>query len=336
MIPGAPVASGWHRPDPRRSLPAWMLQEIVGNAFPGCKIITLEPLAGGFRNANFKVRLDPAPGLMVLRVFEHDPSICAKELDLLKLVNNSVPTPKIIHARPDGLPGILPFMFMEYVEGISLRELKRNADPTAIAQAARSAGETLAAVSLITFPDSGWLGPGPAVTAPLLEGADPGPRFIDLCLASANARSRLERDLIDQIHTLVWSYAPQFAELDQARHLVHGDFGNRNLLVQCVEGKWRVAAVLDWEFAISGSPLTDIGHFMRYERTCFPRIEPSFSQGYLDAGGTLLLGWRRLARVVDLIALCESLTHDGLAPDVVAEIVELVRATVQDRDPQLK
>jgi aminoglycoside phosphotransferase (APT) family kinase protein len=107
-------------------------------------------------------------------------------------------------------------------------------------------------------------------------------------------------------------------------------------LVQRVDGKWKVKAVLDWEFAVSGSPLIDVAHFMRYERASCPRIEPYFSRGYLDAGGTLPHGWRRLARVLDLIALCESLTHEGLAPDVIAEIVELVRATVEVRDPQLK
>jgi fructokinase len=97
-----------------------------------------------------------------------------------------------------------------------------------------------------------------------------------------------------------------------------------------------VTAVLDWEFATSGSPLTDVGHFLRYECVSRPVAEPHFSEGYLQTGGKLPDGWRRLARVVDLIALCESLTHDELPHDIVAELVELVRATVEDRDPQFK
>jgi aminoglycoside phosphotransferase (APT) family kinase protein len=32
--------------------------------------------------------------------------------------------------------------------------------------------------------------------------------------------------------------------------LVHGDFGKRNLLVRNILGRWRVVAVLDWEFAV--------------------------------------------------------------------------------------
>jgi hypothetical protein len=60
--------------------------------------------------------------------------------------------------------------------------------------------------------------------------------------------------------------------------------------------------------------------------------EPHFSSAYLWAGGRLPPDWRRLARLVDLIALCESLTHDLLPDNVVEELIELVCATVENRD----
>jgi hypothetical protein len=81
--------------------------------------------------------------------------------------------------------------------------------------------------------------------------------------------------------------------------------------------------------------LADLGHFLRYERVSRPLVEPNFSNGYLHAGGTLAQDWRQLARLVDLTALCESLTHEDLPNTVVAELVELVRSTVENRDPQL-
>jgi len=95
-----------------------------------------------------------------------------------------------------------------------------------------------------------------------------------------------------------------------------------------------VAAVLDWEFAVSGSPLLDIGHFLRYECASRPLAEPHFSKGFLRAGGTLPEGWRRLSRVVDSIALCESLTHETLPDTIVTELLELIRSTIEDRDPR--
>ena len=91
-----------------------------------------------------------------------------------------------------------------------------------------------------------------------------------------------------------------------------------------------MAAVLDWEFAVSGSPLADVGHFLRYERSGRPAAEPHFRTGYLEAGGRLPPEWRRLARLVDLVALCEMLPHDGLPDAAAAELVALMCATVDD------
>ena len=332
MIPGAPREARWIRSEPRRSLPARDLARLLCHALGDCTVVEVQPLIAGFRNANFKVRLDTRAGWIVVRIYEHDPSLCPKEIDLLRVVGATVPVPQVIFAEPAGLDGLPPFLLMQFVDGISFHDLKRSGDREAIAQAAFCVGETLAAIGRITFPNPGWLAPGPAVTTPLLDGANPTPRFVDFCLASPNLQRRMSAELRARVSALLWSRAPQLAELDSQASLVHGDFGKRNLLVRCDSGQWSVAAVLDWEFAISGSPLADLGHFLRYERVARPCAEPHFSSGYLHAGGILPQEWRRIARLLDLIALCESLTHDELPEDVTAELVELIRATVEDRD----
>jgi aminoglycoside phosphotransferase (APT) family kinase protein len=222
---------------------------------------------------------------------------------------------------------------MRYVEGISFRDLRRTGDAEAVTQAASSAGETLAAIGRATFSKPGWLTPGPNVGGPLLEGPDPLPNFVDVCLASTQLQRRLPADLRDRIHALVWSWAPQMADLDKVACLVHGDFNKRNLFVRSIGGRWVVAAVFDWEFAVSGSPLADLGHFLRYERNSRPLTEPYFSEGYLRAGGILPQNWRQLARLIDLVSICENLTRDDLFDLVEIELIGLARATVENRDP---
>jgi aminoglycoside phosphotransferase (APT) family kinase protein len=333
MLPGAPHEARWTRWGPRRTLPTETLDRMVQTAFPRCRVVEMQPLGDGLRNANFKLRLDGQPEPLVLRIYEHDASLCRKELDLLRLAGGSVPVPEVIHAEPLGLEDLPPFTLARYVEGISLRDLRRSGDTGAIAEAAYSAGETLAAIGRVAFARPGWLGPGPAVTAPLLEGKDPMPRFVDLCLASSRLERRMPADLRDGASGLVWQWAPQLARLDEEARLVHGDFNGRNLLVRCLAGRWRVVAVLDWEFAVSGSPLGDLGNFLRYERAAHPLAEPHFSAGYLHAGGALPRDWRRLARALDVAAICESLTRDQLPDRAIAELIELVRATVENRDP---
>ena len=301
-------------------------------AFPRGRIVRVQPLAGGLRNANFKVTLDATSGPIVLRVYEHDASLCQKEADLIRLVRGSVPVPEVILAEAawEGLP---PFMLQCYVEGPTFRELARSARSEEVAEAARSVGETLAAIGAVTFANPGWLVPGPTVTDPLLPGSDPMPRFVDQCLASPMPQRRVPAELRDKTQAAMWWHASGLRCAAEETSLVHGDFSRRNLILRQLAGRWIVAAVLDWEFAISGSPLADVGHFLRYERSGPPAVEPHFRAGYLDGGGRLPPEWRRLARLVDLVALCEVLTHDGLSDATAAEVVGLVRATVDDYLP---
>jgi aminoglycoside phosphotransferase (APT) family kinase protein len=332
---GAPEEARWVRAEPRRRLPDSLVQRMVQRAFPRCLSVKMEPLMGGLRNANFKLQLDSSAEPIILRVYEQDASLCQKEIDLAKLIGAPVPVAEIIHAEPQGWEDMPPFVLMRFVEGITFHQLKRSGDKSAIAEAARSIGETLAAIGRMTFSKPGWLGPGPSIVAPLLEGADPMPRFVDLCLTSPNLQQRMPRALRDRTRDSVWAWAPQLRQLDGDACLVHGDFGKRNILVRQFDRKWKVAAVLDWEYAVSGSPLADLGRFLRYERSLRPLAEPHFSAGYLGAAGRLPQDWRQLSRFVDLVAICESLTHDDLPESVVDELVALVCATVESRDAQL-
>ena len=159
------------------------------------------------------------------------------------------------------------------------------------------------------------------------------PRFVDQCLASPMLQRRVPSELLDKTQAAMWSHAAALGRAADETSLVHGDFGGRNLIVRRQAGRWVVAAVLDWEFAVSGSPLADVGHFLRYERRGRPAAERHFRAGYLEGGGRLPPEWRRLAGLVDLVAVCEALTHGGLPDAAGTELVELMRETVDDRSP---
>jgi aminoglycoside phosphotransferase (APT) family kinase protein len=331
----APKEARWIRPQPRRTLPAAGLDRMIRAAFPCSSIVEVQPLTDGLRNSNFKVRLHSSAEPVVLRIYEHDRSLCKKEIDLIRLVNSSIPAPELIHAEPDGLDEIPPFAFFGYVEGLTFQELKKRGDRDAIGQAAYAVGHTLAAIGRINFSKPGWLAPGPSVRAHSWEGADATVRFVECCLESTNLRHRMDICLRQRVHAFISWWAHDLGPLDRETRLVHGDFGNRNLIVRNIAGNWSVAAVLDWEFAGSGSPVADLGHFLRYEHALRPLREPHFSRGYLDGGGMLPQNWRDLSRVVDLTALLESLAHQELPDSVTRELVGLVRATVDNREPRL-
>jgi fructokinase len=199
----------------------------------------------------------------------------------------------------------------------------------AIAQAADSIGETLAAVSRFKLARRGMLGAGPLVVGRFFNGPNAIPEFIDSCLSAPALCERLEERDRDRVRALVQSRARDLARLHEETRLVHNDFGNRNVLVRRELGRWRVAAIIDWESAASGSPLFDVASFLRYERDDRPAREPHFSLGYRRGGGVLPEDWRRLGRVVDLTKLCQILAEPDAPNEIVVEVADLVRQSIR-------
>jgi aminoglycoside phosphotransferase (APT) family kinase protein len=327
MVPGVPQQARWLRAAPRREWPRQTLERMIGSAL-AARVGSVEPLTGGLRNANFKIHVEGLAAPVVLRIYEHDGSLCQKEVDLQRLVRHSVPVPEVLHAEPHGLDELPPYAVLSFVEGMSFRALLGTGDAQAIAEAAFSAGEVLAAIGRHTFSRPGWITSGPAIGPPLLDGADPMPRFVDQCLASENLRRRVTPDLCERVSVLMWKFARLLAAAGEETHLLHGDYSTRNLLVQSSGGRRNVAAVLDWEFAVAGCPLADIANLLRYETDAHPRLEPHFTNGFTGGGGKLPSDWRRLSKVIDLVALCEILTRPQLPEDVLVEVAGMVRETV--------
>ncbi|WP_161952716.1 phosphotransferase family protein [Actinoplanes sp. TFC3] len=91
--------------------------------------------------------------------------------------------------------------------------------------------------------------------------------------------------------------------LHGSRELVHADFNPKNLLVRHDDGRWVVAAVLDWEFAFSSAPLFDVGNMLGDPRPA--AFTDGFLTGFRDAGGALPTNWHQLSRALDLYSLAD-------------------------------
>src|SRR5690606_18041198 len=106
------------------------------------------------------------------------------------------------------------------------------------------------------------------------------------------------------LHALIRRHAAALSELDRAPSLVHGDFRAANVTVH----EDRLAAVLDWEFAMAGPPLADLGQFLRDEDELPSACVAGLVEGYeRGAGRPLPVDFRRLARLRDLLNLLQLL-----------------------------
>jgi aminoglycoside phosphotransferase (APT) family kinase protein len=300
---------------------------LLDTIFKARRVTNIQLLSEGLCNFNYRVDFDGEVESVVLRFYGRDASACQKEVDLLRLLGETVPVPEVLHVDASRVGDVGPFVILRYVEGINFRQLRRTGNADAVAQAAYSIGETLAAVGRFKFAQRGKLDAGPAVVSDFLNALHAIPEWIDTCLASPALCSRLDERLRERVHQLAWSRSGALADLQTECCLVHGDFNNRNVIVRCLQGRWRVAAVIDWEFAVAGSPLFDIATFLQYERRQSPSREPHFSLGYQHGGGQLPEDWWGLVRVVGLAKQCETLAQADLPAEIVNEVTELVRET---------
>jgi aminoglycoside phosphotransferase (APT) family kinase protein len=311
-----------------------LIYKLVSKAFPQRRISNITELTGGRINTNLKLTFSTGEPPAVLRFHKKGSAACAKETQVIELIKSTVPVPEILYADSEGFDGSGPFSIIEFVEGLTFQQLKRTGNLEAIHQAAASVGATLAAIGRYSF-----LKPGSLLVTdkseleigdPFTKTMDPIPEVLDIVFESDLTQRRLGAELQRRLHGFMSAWAPSLPDITNVSQLVHSDFGNRNLLVNEVNGKWQVAAVLDWELAFSGSSLLDVGNFLRYDSTREPLREPYFSRSFLEHGGELPENWRQVVRVIDLTALVECLSHDYLPDDVVSEILTLINSTVDD------
>jgi aminoglycoside phosphotransferase (APT) family kinase protein len=313
---------------PPAALSEHQIAHILSRALPKHALKSFEPLTGGLINAMYRLHAEGLKEALVLRVYLRDPSACRKEVDLHQLVSGRAPVPEILYANPRAENGVGPHILMRWIEGETFRQIKSRRNPREMAEAAHSIGVTLAQIGSFQFPRAGGIEPGLEIGTLLAEGPDPVPTFIESCLESPEMARRLDERHRHRLRGFIWSWAKRLAAIGEERSLVHSDYGSPNILLNRMNGRWKVAAVLDWEFAFAGSPLYDVGHILRYDRRTPPLMEPHFAAGFREGGSALPENWRGLARVLDLTALCDVLTRPGLPEDVVAELVELVAATM--------
>jgi aminoglycoside phosphotransferase (APT) family kinase protein len=291
------VETGWERRFPFRHLCAAEIEARIEPFAPGARVLEAEPLRGGLRNTNYRVRLSTQEEAVVLRVYAQDEmhGACGRELALSRLLNSHIPKPRVLHAEPDADP---PWAILTYVDGVRFDEFLKDASVDAIQATSRSAGRVLAAIHAYEFERPGWFGPD------LSLGKPPWPdmnwaEMLSSWLINNNLGTRLGPELRDRVLRFVESNAASMAGAAHEAHLVHSDFKPWNLLV----GNNDIVAVVDWEGSYSGNSFVDLGIYLRYSASYPPAYRDGFASGYLEGGGHLPGDWFRRARVTDLLNL---------------------------------
>lgn len=282
----------------------------LGRVLPGERVAAAAPLGGGYSNENILVTT--ARGRYVLRRYRRSRGpgaarTCAVEAALAeRLTARAVPVAEVIAADPGAAAGE-PLLLARYVPGVLVSQALADGRGPA-RELGRAAGSALAALGALTF-ERGGVFTGPDLV-PSAAGLPPAlPEFVENCLRARHAAAAFSPAELGQLRALAAAAAPLAAAAAPARQLVHSDYNGKNLLAMASRGGWSVSAVLDWEFAFSGSPLTDIGNMLRFRDEQPPGFGDGFIGGYQDAGVPLPPDWREVSEALDLYALADLLTR---------------------------
>ncbi len=287
-------------------------------------VTAVRPVAGGLVNTNLRVALDRPPWTVLLRIVTRDPPQSAKEAALARLLAGRVPIARVLHAAEANPVTGTPYAVLEWIEGARLDRAAAAASPGAPRGLGGAVGAALAAIHAFRFARHGFLADDLRVAAAIdLDGAALV-GFLRECLVEGPGGARLGAALTGRVLAFAAREGGRLRAWLAPPCLVHGDFNPTNILVR--DG--RVAAVLDWEFALSATPAFDFGNLLRPPLGTDAAFVAGLARGYRDAGGTLPEDWRRIASIADLFAWADLLGRRPADAGLAADARRVIAATI--------
>ncbi|WP_422048376.1 phosphotransferase [Shimia sp.] len=218
------------------------------------------------------------------------------EAAILNRARTVVPVPEVI-------AGGAGFLISEFVEGQTLEELLRAGIAAGEGEAlAVQLGQSVAAIGIVEFDRPGFFTDGDmSIGKPLPQAHQLAP----MCAEWLSKSGRFTSSEIERWEAPCTQNFEILAPLNQISRLVHSDMNPKNIIVDRVDGGWKLKAFIDWEFAHSGCPYADVGNFCRFASEYPKGFLRSFVKAFEDAAPLITEDWQKQARVLDMIALSD-------------------------------
>ena len=297
------------------------MQEVLRGVLPGGERITaITPLTTGFSNDTYRIegldlilRLPPSAGAML---DGHGVIAQARIYADLGGVAGGPPVPQIVFVGEDAAVLGAPFFAMECVAGEAIHDTDLQAWFTGASDAERGEYNRQ---WVSAFAGLARLGPLPFLGAPVTPEDDAR-------MWQAFAKAADCPELVALFDRLLAVPAP----LSGPPAIVHGDTKLSNLMWH--EGK--VSAVLDWEMALNGEPLADIGYMLYgFESAHHGPTTPQRQPGMLTRDEVIAL-WEQVSGRSAAGVFWHEIAQIGKISAIIAEGVNMY-ATGRSTDPKL-
>lgn len=314
------LRQAWGRGDTTLQVLPEALERLAAELFGGAMVTAAETLSGGLANTNLRLDLDRAPGRVVLRLAQRDPDGLAREAALLALAaRNGIPAAPLLHVETDARRLGAPFLVLGFVEGEMLETALAGADDSTVADLGYAVGELLAGVHAIPFETAGFLDADLGVAEPVVMGGEGLQAFAATMVQNPLVAERLGGARVARLTALLEAQSGRLDGWRGGACLAHCDANGSNILVAHTGTHWRVAALLDWEFAFAGSPFFDLGNTIRPPVGDNPLWLAGIEAGYRTSGGVLPADWPELARLADLTSWLDFASRTQATPALVAD-----------------
>lgn len=298
-----PFKDNWESTDQHSSLEPSIIEGILTKAFPNKTVHQYHLIkGGGCANLNLKVEL-VGEKPFILRIYLRDPDAAYREQKIALLVKDRVPAPAIYFI---GDYANYRFAVVEYKEGIQLRRLLLGQEIYDIRAIMYDVGALLARLQSYQFQHSGFFN---KQLEPIQRIEQEGYiEFAQNCLSNAKVRNNLDKFSLVKIAFYLEKNQSFFPKVEE-RNLVHADFDPANILVIQENGNWKISAILDWEFAFSGSSLCDLANMLRYAHMMPPSFTEAFLNGLKDKQFPLPKTWQTSIHMLNLVSLLDCLQN---------------------------
>jgi len=277
---------------------------------------SLQPLAGGYGGETFLA--ETAGERSVVHIYGprsawRGPEAAVVDASMLRLVRGLLPVAEVLEVhRADPSTGTPPLLVTSFLPGRRLDEVLPTASAALVERIAGELGHILGRLGQMPMLQPGLFVDGTLRTAPMPPG---GSDLVEWVVTNIAGTALGEWSAADRSALLaVADSAQRLLDTVERCCLVHSDFNPKNLLVDPDTGV--VTGVVDWEYAHAGSPYSDLGNLLRFDRE--PVFVDAVFAGYeattagldrLDPHGAARERIVDLARAADLWALVELAAH---------------------------
>ncbi|OGT30059.1 MAG: hypothetical protein A3E87_10045 [Gammaproteobacteria bacterium RIFCSPHIGHO2_12_FULL_35_23] len=315
----------WERVFSHKKISLNQAQELL-KPYTSALITRLELLNNGCANTNYKVSFkNGCP--VVLRFYQRDKTALNKEITITTWLQGKVPTPGYLYSNDKQDFIDCSYTIFEWVDGQVMREVMLQGSVQDIAECAYEAGIYLGVLNDFKFQQGGFFNKD--MTLKAFSEQETLDYFLLQLLAKKRSQTILPKTVVISLEKIV-KKSQHLPLKPQAANLVHADYDSSNILVKKIRGQWKIAAVLDWEFALASSYLLDMGLMLRYAHKLPACYESEFIKGILTSGIKLPKVWKHVAKLYDLLSLLTILNNEDIhyrqqtKQDVVALIGNMI------------